>query len=366
MARSATGPAPAPARTAPPRPGTPPPPESGAGTASGPPASGSPNGRPPRARRARSAPLYRYAPPIDARPHAPTPSLRAGAAFAIGAYALWGLAPFYFKLLTHIPAPVVLGHRILWSALFLALLLSLQRRWPEVRAAARSPRLLAWLLLSTALVSINWLVFIYSIETGRLADSSLGYFINPLVTVLLGLVFLGERLRPAQWAAVLIAGAGVAYLSWSRGGLPWIALVLPISFGGYGLIRKRTPVAPVPGLFIETLLVAPLALAYLAWMHASRPEAAFNNPRELGILALSGIITAVPLLLFVAGAQRLPLVILGFLQFLTPSFQLLTAILAFGEPFDHGRAVAFTLMWVAVGIFIADLAGRARKVQRTA
>lgn len=287
-------------------------------------------------------------------------SARAGIGYALGAYALWGLSPFYFKLLNRVPAHLILAHRIAWSALFLAALITLLGQWPQVRAAWRTPRLLGALVASTALVSINWLTFIYSIETGRLADSSLGYFINPLVTVLLGLVFLGERLRPAQWGALLVAAAGVAWLTWARAGLPWIALVLPLSFGGYGLIRKQTPVQPIPGLFIETLLIGPLALACLAWMHAQRPGAPFNEPATIALLSLSGVITAVPLLLFVAGAQRLPLVVLGFFQFLTPTLQLLIAVLAFGEPFGPDRAVAFGLMSLAVAIFIADLARRSR------
>jgi chloramphenicol-sensitive protein RarD len=284
---------------------------------------------------------------------------RAGLAYAIGAYAWWGLAPAYFKALGHVPSSLVLAHRILWSALLLAVLVSLGRQWPLVQAVTRQRSLWPWLAASTVLVSVNWLVFIYAIATERLVEASLGYFINPLVTVVLAMAFLGERLRPAQQAAAIIAAGGVAYLWWAVGGLPWIALVLPVSFGLYGLIRKKAPVGALAGLFVETALLAPLAIVYALWAHLDAPSGEVNSPGTLALLSLAGIVTAIPMLWFVAGARRLPLTTMGFLQYLSPTVQLLTAVAVFAEPFPPERMVAFAMIWVALGLFAVDTARHA-------
>lgn len=291
--------------------------------------------------------------------------LRAGFLYGVAAYAWWGLVPAYFKLVAHVPAPVVLGHRVLWSVVLLVALLTLGGRWPEVRAVARVPRVWPWLAASTVFIAVNWLVFIYAVASGRLIEASLGYFINPLVMVVLGMLFLGERLRPAQWAAAVIAGAGVVYLTIASAGLPWIAVVLPISFGLYSLIRKRAPVGPLAGLFIETALLAPLAAAYVAWAHFREgAPGGMNTPGTVALLSLAGIITTLPLLWFVAAARRLPLVSMGFLQYISPSLQFLTAVLVFGEPFGRDRVVAFILIWVALGLFILDSLQRRRSAAR--
>ncbi len=292
--------------------------------------------------------------PITLDPAAHSKTQRSGLLFGLAAYGWWGLVPAYFKLVAHVPAPMVLAHRIVWSVLLLAAVIVVGRHWASVRAAIGDRRVRRWLTASTLLIAINWLVFIYSVSAGKLVEASLGYFINPLFTVVLGMVFLGERLRPAQWAAACIAAGGLVYLTAARGGLPWIAIVLPISFGFYSLIRKQAPVGALAGLFIETALLTPLALVYLSWSHAQPAAESMNTPATLALLSLSGIITAVPMLCFVAAARRLPLVTLGFMHYLCPTLQFLTAVLIFGEPFGRDRAITFALIWVALGVFVVD------------
>lgn len=288
---------------------------------------------------------------------------RTGLLYGLAAYTWWGLSPLYFKLLPNVPAPVILCHRFVWSVVLLALLITAFRRWPQVREAVANHRLLAWLFLTALLISSNWLVFIYAIETHRLVDASLGYFINPLVTVVLGMIFLRERLTPPQWVAITLAFAGLVYLTIAQGGLPWIAMSLPATFGFYSLIRKRTPVDPLTGLFIETAFLSPIALAYLFWAHTRTEAIAFNTPATIGILLLAGAVTTAPLIWFVAAARRLPMVTLGFLQFLNPTIQFLAAVVIIGEPFAGAKLTAFIFIWIAVAIFIADLALRSRPKQ---
>jgi chloramphenicol-sensitive protein RarD len=288
---------------------------------------------------------------------------RAGLAYGVAAYSWWGFAPLYFKLVAHVPATVVLAHRIVWSVVLLAVLISIGRQWRDVRLAIRDKRMQFWLSISTLLIATNWLVFIYSIQTNRLVESSLGYFINPLLMVVLGMVFLGERLRPMQWLAAAIAASGVAWLTFAYGGLPWIALVLPITFGVYGLIRKQAPIGPLPGLFIETTLLAPVAIAYLCWSHAQPDAGSMNASPTLGLLSVAGVVTTMPMLWFVAAARRLPMATLGFLQYISPTLQFFTATLILRESFDQDRAIAFALTWIALGIFVADAARRTRPVR---
>lgn len=290
-------------------------------------------------------------------------SIRTGLLYCIGAYVWWGFSGSYFKLVTHVPPMVVLCHRVVWSVVLLAALLWWGRAWSEVREVLRRRDVLGWLTLTSVLIATNWLVFIYSAATNRLVESSLGYFINPLFTVVLGMVFLKERLRPAQWAAVLIAAGALAYLAFTHGGVPWISLVLPALFGFYGLIRKRTPVGPLAGMFIETAILAPVSLGYLFWAY-TRPGLVFNTPLTWSILALAGVVTTVPMLWFVAAARRLPLVTVGFMQFINPTLQFLTAVVLFGEPFGHERVVAFSLIWAAVGVFVVDSVRTSRARRR--
>lgn len=286
-------------------------------------------------------------------------------AAALAAFVTWGLVPLYFRALGEVPPFEIVAHRVLWSALLLALMLAFlpfTGGFARVRGALRQPRLLALLALTSLLTGSNWLVFIWAIDAGRLLEASLGYFINPLVSVALGAIFLGERLRPLQAVAVAIACAGVGWRIWQLGSLPWISLFLAGTFGLYGLLRKRAPVDAVGGLFIETLVVAPVALAWLLWLHGSGALVFGAGKAVDWLLPLTGVITAVPLMLFAVGARRLPLATVGFLQYIAPSLNFLIAVLLFREPFDTTQLVGFALIWLALAVYSADLlrAGHAR------
>ncbi len=284
------------------------------------------------------------------------PSQRPAIATAVAAFTIWGLSPLYFKAVGALPALDIVVHRVLWSVLLLALALLLGGRFARLRQDLAADRALPRTLVATALLNAtNWLAFVWAINAGRTLEASLGYFINPLFSVLLGAVFLGERLRPAQRLAVLTATAGVLVRIWQVGSLPWIALLLALTFGLYGLLRKRTPIDPLGGLFVETLLVTPPALAWLAWQ-ATRGELDWALLHELGwLLPAAGLITAIPLMLFAFGARRLPLATVGFTQYLAPSLNFVLAVWIFREPFDLGRLGAFALIWIALAIYSADL-----------
>ena len=284
---------------------------------------------------------------------------RIGAAYALGAFLIWSGVPLYFKLVASIPATEVLGHRVLWSLLFVTLLLAVRRHWSGVGSALADPRLRRRLALSSLLVSVNWLVFIWAIANDHLLDASLGYFINPLVNVVLGVLLLGERLRRLQWIAVLLALAGVANLVWQHGSLPWIALTLAFSFGCYGLVRKQTQVDSLSALFVETLLLAPLALAYLLFLdfngngHFLRVDITTD-----GLLLLAGVVTAMPLLLFGGAARRLRLSTLGLMQYMVPTGHFLLAVFVFGEPFTPAHAFTFGTIWLALLVYSLDMLRR--------
>ncbi|MGH7242048.1 MAG: EamA family transporter RarD [Phycisphaerales bacterium] len=282
-------------------------------------------------------------------------SHRAGLLYGVGAYLWWGLVPTYFKILAHVPALVVLGHRVIGSIVLLAVLTTIGRHWTSVWHLMARPKAWPWLIASTMCIATNWFIFIYSIEHKLLVEASLGYFINPLVTVVLGMVFLSEKMRRPQWAALLIAASGLVYLTIARGGLPWIAIVLPISFGFYGLIRKQAPLGVLTGLFVETLLLLPFFAVYVPWAHLRPGSEAIDTPGTLALLSLAGVITTVPMLWYVAAARKLPLVTLGFLQFVAPSLQMLTAVVAFGEPFGRDRVVACSSIWFAMVLFVVDM-----------
>lgn len=282
---------------------------------------------------------------------------------ALAAFCIWGLAPLYFRAIGSVPPFEIVAHRVLWSALFLAVLIALlpfAGGFGRVRSVLAQPKLLGLLTITALLTSSNWLVFIWAVDAERLLEASLGYFINPLVSVALGAIFLGERLRPLQAAAVAIAFAGVGWRVWQLGTLPWIALFLAGTFGLYGLLRKRAPIEAASGLFIETLLVAPLALGWLAWL-AYRGDFSFGSGAHTDwLLPLSGIITAVPLMLFAIGARRLPLATVGFLQYLAPSINFIIAVWLFREPFDAAQFIGFLLIWTALAIYSADMLHAAR------
>jgi len=283
--------------------------------------------------------------------------------YGIAAYGLWGFMPVYIKAVRAAPVLEVLCHRVVWAVAFLLVLSWRQGQVRGLVPALRSGRALALLSASTVCIALNWLVYIWAVVNGRVLEASLGYYINPLVNVLLGVAILGERLERPGRIAVGIAAAGVLWLAVHVGQLPWIPLALATLFGSYGLLRKIAPVGPLAGLTIETALLFPLAGGYLAWAIASG-RAAFlaGNPwLDLGLL-LAGPVTAVPLLLFAAAARRLPLSTLGFLQYLSPTLQFLLAVLAYGEPFDRAHAVAFALIWTAVALFAAHRARAAAPV----
>jgi chloramphenicol-sensitive protein RarD len=265
------------------------------------------------------------------------------------AYLVWGFVPLFFKLVKHVPPIVVLSHRILWSALFVGLILTLTGQWREVSAAARRRRTLLALAASTAAIAINWFVFLWAVTNNQVVQAGLGYFINPLVNVLLGIVFLRERLRTAQAAALLLATAGVLVQVIARGSFPWVALTLAWSFSFYALLRKTAPVGPLVGLFVETALLVPLAFFFVA-----RPAAAGFDRPTYALLASSGVVTAVPLILFATAARRLTMATLGFMQFLSPSCQLLLAVAVFKEPFNRWHLTSFGLIWVALALYCLE------------
>lgn len=278
-----------------------------------------------------------------------------GALCAIAAYTLWGIAPVYFKQLMQVPAYEILTHRVIWSFLLLLCLLSALRFWPKVRDMLRQPRYLLLLTLSSGIIGLNWLVYIWAVNNNHLLDASLGYYINPLFNIVLAMLFLGERFRPVQWLAVALATCGVLIQLVVFGRLPWVALVLAISFGLYGLIRKKVPVDPVTGLMLETLVLLPLAVMYLFLMADSATSTLSTNALDTNLWLISaGIVTTAPLLLFAAAAKRLRLSTLGFFQYIGPSLMFLLAVLLYDEPFSQDKIITFGLIWLSLLIYSWD------------
>ena len=292
---------------------------------------------------------------------------RLGTAAGLGAYALWGLFPLYFPLLEPAGGLEIVAHRVVWSLLFIAVLLTVVRRWSLVRAAVSDPRTMLVLAGAAVLISGNWLVFVYGVNSGHVVETSLGYFINPLVSVLLGVVVFSERLRPLQWTAVGIAAVAVTVLTVDYGRPPWIALSLAFTFGLYGVMKKLVRVEAAPGLFLETALVALPALIVLGVLHG-QGEGTFGNLGALHtvLLVISGVATAVPLLLFAAAARRIPLSTVGLLQYLTPCMHLTIGVFVYGEPMPVVRLIGFALVWAALAVFTADTLRHARGAGRRA
>ncbi|MCA9512546.1 MAG: EamA family transporter RarD [Myxococcota bacterium] len=291
-----------------------------------------------------------------------------GFAFGVAAYGLWGLAPAYWKLLADVSPVELLAHRILWSLVVAAVLLVATRSLGAWRRVMASPRHALPVALAAALLASNWLVFIHAVATGQVLATSLGYYLNPLLSVVLGLAVLGERLRRVQWIAVAIAAAGVAGYVVAVGELPWISVFLAGTFGLYGLVRKLAPVEPIVGFGVEMAVMAAPAAALVAWLahggEARLPFAAWGapSPARDAVVAASGLVTAAPLLCFNAAARRLPLVMVGILQYIAPSMTLALAVGVYGEPFGGAQAVTFGCVWVALAIFTVDsiAASRAR------
>lgn len=271
---------------------------------------------------------------------------RKGVLFALAAYGIWGVAPIYFVWVSFAQPLEVLAHRVMWGIPLLGLLLLLSGQWRDIAGLTR--KAIGYLLVSSAFLSVNWLTFIYAIQTERIAEASLGYFINPLVNIVLGWLFLREQLRPMQWLAVSLAAAGVLLELVAQASLPWLGLILALTFGLYGLLRKQVNVPAVVGLSIETSVLAPLAAAFLLWLSSTA------DPRTLGevlSLGLGGLITVVPLVCFAAAAMRLPLTTLGFIQYLAPSCALMLALFVYGETVSSERWLTFALIWAALLVF---------------
>lgn len=274
---------------------------------------------------------------------------------AVSAYLIWGMSPLYWKTLEGVPAFEILMHRVVWSFLFLIPFVLVSNCGEEIRAVFRSPRTLLVLVVTTLLVATNWLVFIWAVNHDHVLQTSLGYYINPLLSIVLGMVFLKERLRPLQVLAVLLAAAGVLYRTLELGVFPWIALTVATSFGLYGLVRKIASVTPLVGLWIETLILTPPALGYLIYIGESGSGAfSFIDPRIDLLLSASALVTALPLLLFNLGAKRLHLSTVGFLQYITPSCFFLFAVFVFHEPFSTAQVWTFLVIWTALAICSAD------------
>lgn len=285
--------------------------------------------------------------------------------YAIGAYGVWGLLPIYWKWLHQIPVLELLSHRIVWSFLFLLAVVLIARQWQSFRATAFQPRVLRVYAVAAALIGLNWLTYVWAINAGHVIETSLGYFINPLLSVLLGVALLGERLRRSQWAAVGLAAAGVAYLTLSYGSPPWIAFTLAVSFAIYGWVKKTAPLNSLHGLTLETgLLLAP-ALLYLVSTE-SGGQAAFGRTSLLtdSLLVGAGLMTTIPLLMFAAAAQRIPLSVVGLFQYIAPTLQFLLGVLVYKEPFTSAQFVGFALVWLALIIFGVEgfIAYRAQRV----
>jgi len=288
--------------------------------------------------------------------------MQQGVAYAALAYFLWGLFPLYFRLLAAVNPLEVLAHRFVWSVGFLLLILAVLRRWAWLGPALRAPRVLGLFTLSAALLSVNWFVYIWAVTHERVLEASLGYFITPLANVLTGWLLLRERLRPAQWLAVALAAAGVLWMTWQIGSLPWVSLVLAASFATYGLVRKTAPLGALEGLTLETLLLGPLGLAGLVWAGSQGLSAFVPAGADLkALLIASGPVTAIPLLLFAAGARRIPLSVLGMLQYIGPTIQWLLAVWLFHEPFGGARLQGFVLIWCACAVFSAELWRHSRR-----
>jgi chloramphenicol-sensitive protein RarD len=287
---------------------------------------------------------------------------RHGFTAGLAAYGLWGVLPIYFKAIDTVPAISIVAHRVLWSIPFLWVLLLITRRTGEVRAALRERRTVLLLMTTTVLIAVNWLLYVYAVTSGHILAGSLGYYLNPLANVVLGRFVLKERLSWLQWAAVAIAAAGVSALLGGAREQLWISLTLCFSFATYGLLRKIASVDSMAGLTVETAIIFPLAVTWLAWSAAAGQPSFGASTGQTGLLVLAGIVSTTPLLLFTAAARRLPYSTLGMLQFLAPTLQFLIAVGIYGEPFTRAHAIAFGAIWTALILYVIALVRASRAV----
>lgn len=278
-----------------------------------------------------------------------------GLAAALAAFVAWGLFPLYWRELQAVPSLQITAHRIAWCTVFVVSFLLWKQGGGWLRETLSRPRAAPMLALSSVLISVNWVLYVWAVNAGHVVETALGYFINPLINVLLGVAVLKERLNARQWMAVALAAAGVAWLTWSVGRLPWIALALAMSFGAYGLIRKLVAVESVPGLGVESLIMFLPALAFLVWSEASG-QGSFGHvgAYETSLLVLAGIATALPLIWFAYGARRISLSLVGIIQYVGPTIQLLTGVFLFGEPFTHNQLIGFGCIWGALALYAVD------------
>ncbi|KNY48544.1 chloramphenical resistance permease RarD [Vibrio harveyi] len=292
---------------------------------------------------------------------------RQGVLLAVGAYTMWGIAPIYFKSIAEVSPLEILSHRVFWSFFLLAALLHFGCQWRSVRDIIKNKTKMMYLVSTAILVGANWLIFIWAVTSNHMLDASLGYYINPLINVLLGMVFLGERLRKLQWFAVALAACGVLVQLIVFGSVPVVAIALAMSFGFYGLLRKKVSVEAQTGLFIETLVMLPAAAIYLLFIASSPTSNMLDNPMQLNTLLIAaGVITTLPLLCFTGAATRLKLSTLGFFQYIGPSLMFLLAVLIYGEPFTSDKAITFAFIWGALVVFSFDGLRNNRKSRKAA
>lgn len=285
-----------------------------------------------------------------------------GFAFALGAYFLWGFLPLYMKALAHVPPVEVIAHRVLWSVPVAGVVLVATGRTADLARAFRTPRTLAMAVLTALLISVNWAIYVWSIGSGHALDAALGYYINPLFSVLVGWAVLRERLAPAQWLAIVLALAAVAILTWEAGRLPMVALGLTLTWGAYAFFKKWLPIGPNQGFMLEVLLLAPFALGYVLWLARTGQGHFLQGVSfDTGMLLGCGLVTAVPLILYANGAKGLRLSTIGIMQYIAPTMIFLTAVFVFGEPFGTARAVAFPLIWTALVLYTLSMIGQARR-----
>jgi chloramphenicol-sensitive protein RarD len=290
--------------------------------------------------------------------------IKEGFVAAITGFVIWGIFPVYFHSLHEVPSLQIIAQRVVWSCVFVLGWMFFRGELGQLRAALTNRPVVSRLGLSAALITVNWLTFIYGVTHGRVVETSLGYFIGPLVNVLLGVVLLAEKLTPAQWTSVALATLGVGYLTIITGGLPWIALTIAVSFSSYGLVRKVVKIDALPGLAMETLILIPFALGYLLWAEAAGVGAMGHvSAMTTAFLIFSGPLTAITLFLFAYGTRRLPYSTMGVLQYIAPSLQFASGIFILHEPFDHARAIGFVVIWAALILYAGEEARLSRKQQ---
>lgn len=290
----------------------------------------------------------------------PIDPARAGLAFGLLAYGLWGVLPIYFKQIDQVSTLAIVAHRIVWSLPFLALLVAITRGWGKIVTGLRDRKTMLLLMATSALIAINWLLYVYAVVSGHILAGSLGYYLNPLMNIVLGRFILKEKLTGLQWAAVAVAAAGVAILAAGAGTTLWISLTLCVTFATYGLLRKIAAVDAIAGLTIETAILFPIALAWLLWGVSSGQPVLGTSDRELILLIAAGVVSTTPLLLFTAAARRMRYSTLGMLQFLAPTLQFLLAVLLYNEHLTRAHAFAFAAIWTALALYVAAIVRQAR------